>query len=340
MAVNVFHTAVSKDNLSRHQILCWVNETLTMNLTKVEHLCSGAAYCQFMDLLFPGSVPLKRVKFNTKLEHEYISNFKLLQHSFRTQGVDKPIPMDKLIKGRFQDNIEFVQWFKRLFDVNYDGKEYDGLAARGGLVVGDGTGTGGGGASRPRTGIASSSTARSPAARSPATKAAAAPAARKPAQSSPASKAAPAAVKKAPVRTAAAAHHSQPAAPAAPAEPDPQLLAEIAQLQEQVSTLTTTIETTEHERDFYFGKLHQVEQICQEPEHENNEGMARILEVLYATEEGFVAQEGEVEIEDVEDVEDEGLHNIQDSYVVEGEGELGDLDPDYAVEADQEQEEY
>lgn len=41
MAVNVFHTAVSKDNLSRHQILSWVNETLCMNLTKVEQLCSG-----------------------------------------------------------------------------------------------------------------------------------------------------------------------------------------------------------------------------------------------------------------------------------------------------------
>ena len=44
------------------------------------------------------------------------------------------------------------------------------------------------------------------------------------------------------------------------------------------------METTEHERDFYFGKLHEVEQICQEPENDNSEGMARILEVLYATE--------------------------------------------------------
>lgn len=46
--------------------------------------------------------------------------------------------MDKLVKGKFQDNIEFVQWFKRLFDVNYDGKEYDARAARGGIVVGTG----------------------------------------------------------------------------------------------------------------------------------------------------------------------------------------------------------
>ena len=47
----------------------------------------------------------------------------------------QPVPVDKLVKGRFQDNIEFVQWFKRLFDANYGGHEYDALAARGGIVV-------------------------------------------------------------------------------------------------------------------------------------------------------------------------------------------------------------
>ena len=44
-----------------------------------QELCTGAAYCQFMDMLFPGAVNLKKVKFNTKLEHEYINNFKVLQ---------------------------------------------------------------------------------------------------------------------------------------------------------------------------------------------------------------------------------------------------------------------
>lgn len=45
-------------------------------------------------------------------------------------GVDKIIPVDKLVKGKFQDNFEFVQWFKKFFDANYDGKEYDPVAAR------------------------------------------------------------------------------------------------------------------------------------------------------------------------------------------------------------------
>lgn len=40
------------------------------------------------------------------------------------------IPVEKLVKGKFQDNFEFVQWFKKFFDANYDGKEYDPILAR------------------------------------------------------------------------------------------------------------------------------------------------------------------------------------------------------------------
>lgn len=42
----------------------------------------------------------------------------------------KIIPVDKLIKSKFQDNFEFVQWFKKLFDANYDGRDYDPVSAR------------------------------------------------------------------------------------------------------------------------------------------------------------------------------------------------------------------
>ena len=62
------------------------------------------------------------------------------------------VPVDKLVKGRFQDNFEFIQWFKKFFDANYGGQEYDPNVARGGANLG-GKGNGVGGA-RP-TGIAS-----------------------------------------------------------------------------------------------------------------------------------------------------------------------------------------
>lgn len=55
-AVNVYSTNVTTDNLSRHDMLAWVNDCLASNFTKIEELCTGAAYCQFMDMLFQGKL--------------------------------------------------------------------------------------------------------------------------------------------------------------------------------------------------------------------------------------------------------------------------------------------
>ena len=49
-----------------------------------------------------------------------------------------------------------------------------------------------------------------------------------------------------------------------------------------------TVEDLEKERDFYFGKLRNIELICQENEGENNPVLQRIVDILYATDEGFV----------------------------------------------------
>ena len=38
----------------RHEMLAWVNDCLHSRMRKIEEMCSGAAYCQFMDMLFPG----------------------------------------------------------------------------------------------------------------------------------------------------------------------------------------------------------------------------------------------------------------------------------------------
>ena len=89
MAVNVYNTSVTTENLSRHEMLAWVNDCLQTKYVKIEEMCSGAAYCQFMDMLFPNCVQLKKVKFKTKLEHEFIQNFKVLQAAFKRMQVDK-----------------------------------------------------------------------------------------------------------------------------------------------------------------------------------------------------------------------------------------------------------
>lgn len=49
---------------------------------------TGAAYCQIIDSIF-GDVPMNKVKFEAKQEYEYLSNFRILQNSFKVHGVDK-----------------------------------------------------------------------------------------------------------------------------------------------------------------------------------------------------------------------------------------------------------
>lgn len=45
-----------------------------------------------------------------------------------------------------------------------------------------------------------------------------------------------------------------------------------------------TIDGLEKERDFYFGKLRDIELICQENENDNNPVLGKIIHILYATE--------------------------------------------------------
>lgn len=263
--MNVYSTNVTTDNLSRHDMLSWVNDCLRSQFTKIEELCTGAAYCQYMDMLFSGSVPMKRVKFRTNLEHEYIQNFKILQAAFKKMNVDKIIPIDRLIKGRFQDNFEFLQWFKKFFDANYDGRDYDAVAAREGLPMGLGIGSGPSAVSKMGTnGVRKPAASLSTASAMP----------RRP-LSKPTPKAAPA-------PTAS----SRSLAPKAGSNNVSNH--QVEELTNQMVDMRLNLEGLEKERDFYFSKLRDIEILCQEAdESETSPIIAKILDILYATEDGF-----------------------------------------------------
>lgn len=276
MAVNVFSTSATTENLSRHDMLNWVNDCLQSNFVKVEELCTGAAYCQFIDMLFPGSVMLKKIKFNTNLEHEYINNFKILQYAFKRLQVDKIVPVDKLIKGKFQDNFEFLQWFKKFFDANYGGQEYDALGARQGEHLG---GKGGG--------------------------------LRKPA--------APTMRPAAPIRQAPAVGSRQTPSriasrPAVNSRSPAGSNAQVEELSSQLMDLRLTVTGLEKERDFYFGKLREIEVLCQDEgeNNESNEFVTKVLDILYATE-GSSAENPDTFTENLPDQSQDGFAAPEDA---------------------------
>lgn len=50
-AVNVYHTSVTTDNLSRNDILQWINTALEANFTKIEDLSSGKKFMIYFEHL-------------------------------------------------------------------------------------------------------------------------------------------------------------------------------------------------------------------------------------------------------------------------------------------------
>lgn len=79
---------------------------------------------------------MARVKFNVNAEYAYLENFKILSNTFRKHHIDRPIPVEMLVKCKMQDNLEFLQWSKRYWDQNYPGGDYDAVSRRKGIGAG------------------------------------------------------------------------------------------------------------------------------------------------------------------------------------------------------------
>lgn len=116
--------------VSKNEILKWVNSTLKLNMNKIEQACTGAVYCQIIDSVHPGKVKMNKVNWKAKLEHEFIPNFKILQQAFIDCKIAKNIEVSKLIKGKYQDNLEFLQWMKRYYEEKKSSCDYDPITRR------------------------------------------------------------------------------------------------------------------------------------------------------------------------------------------------------------------
>ncbi|XP_048232266.1 microtubule-associated protein RP/EB family member 1C [Ricinus communis] len=232
--------------VGRSEILAWINSTLQLNLSKVEEACSGAVHCQLMDAVHPGMVPMHKVNFDAKSEYEMIQNYKVLQDVFNKLKITKHIEVNKLIKGRPLDNLEFMQWMKRYCDsVNGGAVNYNPLERREACKGGKET------------------TKKCPPSQSSAKGSTAAPKA----QSSHNARRNDATSVNSANQSAKASKPPPSAVPAYDA---------------QITELKLSVDSLEKERDFYFGKLRDIEILCQSPEIENLPVVAAIKRILYA----------------------------------------------------------
>jgi RP/EB family microtubule-associated protein len=59
---------------------------------------------------------MQRVNWEAKSDYEFIQNYKLLQAAFNKHHVQRHIDVDRLVRAKYQDNLEFCQWLKAFFD--------------------------------------------------------------------------------------------------------------------------------------------------------------------------------------------------------------------------------
>jgi RP/EB family microtubule-associated protein len=287
--------------VGRKDILDWINGQLSLTLTKVEQTAPGAVACQLLDVMYPGKVPMHKVNWDAKVDYEFIQNYKVLQTCFTKLKIDRHIEVDKLVRAKYQDNLEFMQWFKRFFELNMGegNPDYDATGQR----------TKGKGGNRVKAGNgvklakagAPSEQAEKPAARErrapEKSKQKEEPVGEKENVSRNGKKEAPKKVSRA--RNSAGSSTAD--------------AKKIEELQGVNSELKLTVDGLEKERDFYFGKLRDIEIMLQGSQSEGDDGVPvesgadsntiqRIFKILYACDENddFAPEKEEAEVVPVE----------------------------------------
>ena len=122
--------------LGRSELLNWINKTVESDYVRIEDLSDGVGFCQIMDAFFKNcSREMNNLKLNAINEIELKQkNLCLLNSLLGKVGCIKQIGPNKLSKGLFWINLEFLQY---LFDFIYKTfgevipkKRYRGLKRR------------------------------------------------------------------------------------------------------------------------------------------------------------------------------------------------------------------
>ncbi|XP_028763421.1 microtubule-associated protein RP/EB family member 1A isoform X2 [Neltuma alba] len=222
--------------VGRNEILNWINNRLQLNLSRIEEM---------MDLTYPGVVPIHKVNFDAKTEYDMIQNYKILQETLNKLKIDKHIEVNRLVKGRPLDNLEFLQWLKRHCDSVNGGivnENYNPVERRNK-----------GGKDRTRSSVRNTKSLQTNIMNNPA--------------SSNAFNS---------NRTSGSKQFQSSEAASS---------AEIQALSKEVTDLKLSVDLLEKERDFYFAKLRDIEILCQTPELENLPMSVAIKKILYAADE-------------------------------------------------------
>lgn len=267
--------------VGKGELLTWANETFDLGLTKVEQFATAAVYCQVIDAIYPGTVSMQNVRWGAKFDYEFVENYKVLQQAFAKNDIKRYIDVDKLAKAKYMDNLEFTQWIKRYYDLNYNGEPYDAVGRRKGqdlhYILG------GGKVAKQGTGIS------------------------KIQPKSSVAKAVPSsggAKLTSQMKTSSTAGTGKliGGAKASMGSGD---LSQVKAMKAEKEELKLNMDTLEKERDFYFAKLRDIEVLLQANQELQNPLTENVLKILYASEDEkvVISDDGSLTIVSKENIE-------------------------------------
>lgn len=284
--------------VGRKELLDFFNSLLDINLTKIEQTATGAVACQLTEMVFPRSIPMSKVNWEARSDYEFVQNYKLLQVAFTKNRVQRHIDVDKLIRAKYQDNLEFCQWLKAFYDQSGTYRDdYDPVAVRH-------KGKGGKRYAYNKKGSRSTRPRPRPVGAPNVTTT------KKSVPIDPSPPASPSGMRgSGPLRERAEnkslAKDSEAADLALANETlmkeNAELTEQLAEFEPKVAELELAVIETEKERDFYFEKLRYVEVMCQVHQEKGEDSdpvnlLDKVFKVLYAVPEDqlMVDEEGEI----------------------------------------------
>ena len=279
--------------VGRGELISWINDLLQLNYTKVEDTSNGAAFCQIIDAIHPDTVHLGRVKFDAYQAPDVINNYKVLQEAFDKNGIKQYIDVDTLVKGKYMAALELFQWIHGYYKTTEHTEDYDAVARRKHFHCKEPKGSvsnvkPAGMAKRRQAGGIDTAPPK------PSSIKVGAIPGRETADTAMTRK--KMAAKEVPEKpaarktTAPKEERITTAPSAAPASSK-----ELKEAKKKIEELNDEVEQANQERDFYYGKLREIEDYCQSVDE--NETIKKILAILYKTDEanGFQAPDDDEE---------------------------------------------
>ena len=218
--------------------------------------------------------------------YEFVNNFKVLQAVFAKNNIQKFIDVPRLVIAKYQDNLEFFQWMKRFFDLHYNGQEYDAVGRRLAACPNAESnpffvqGTAKINPVKPRRTAATPALGSGQVCMAPGNTVADRMVENTQTNSSSVSrKLAPLNSKPTPSSTALS--KASPVGSVSDSK--------VVEMTEQLTEMKLTVDGLEKERDFYFGKLRDIEILCQTLENQDTPIIQEIQRILYAAEDDFAA---------------------------------------------------